>query len=633
MSTLTLQARPAQATGLRRYWRHGAGVMVYRGILKALRLSRLNRWIEIWGHQYIAIHPWHLRVPSRAPRGMTVEEIQADQCGDLLTLRPQAGDEFRRRFDAGQRCFGAYLQSRCVAFMWAVEGPGVLPTSFHSHWSIPPRIVWLFDLYSDPGVLGAMSYLHSCVRRCLSDGRPHWLAGQVDYDNHRSLQGHTSLGYQVLGRIWSMRLGPMALHLLQRRHGRLPSLRFGTADLHLLYFHDGLPFQNPEDGGPASPEATTTEPHLSTSPRPAPPQTENSVLNQDRLWIQCTCGESLEMEGDSYICPRCGHELGYRREGVHILGRPIPYWGEVPQATMQHLLGEMQAGNWREAVKRLVPAPLHEYILSPYRAAFEDVIDFPPGARVLEVGAGLGGIATELARKYRVVALEGVWERTRFMALRAAQDGLNHFLAINGNINSIPFAPEQFDVIVVNGVLEWAAMADLQGNPTDVQILFLQRLRRLLKPGGMIYLAIENRIGWNELRGTADHSGLPYTSLMPRFLARWVCARSRRYRSVFNVGYRTYTYSFFGYRRLFRRAGLEIRQTFISPYGYNLPVKMIPLQQAAIRFASRMERPTVALRSRLRHVLVRMLGQEWFWRLTGGDFAFVLTRPSGGDHA
>ena len=633
MSTLTLQARPARVSGLRRYWRHGPGVMVYRGIRKALRLSRLHRWIEVWGHQYIAIHPWHLRVPSRAPRGMTVEEIHADQCGDLLNLRPQAGDEFHRRFDVGQRCFGAYLQNRCVAFMWAVEGPGILPTSFHSNWSVPPRIVWLFDLYSDPGVLGAMPYLHSCVRRCLSDGQPHWLAGQVDFDNHRSLQGHTSLGYQVLGRIWSMRLGPMAVHLLHRRHGRLPSLRFGVVDLHLLYFHDRMPTQSSDDGGPASPGATATEPHLSAPPKPSPPQMEKPVLSQDRLWIQCNCGESLALEGEHYICPRCGHELGYRQDGVPMLGKPIPYWGEISQATMQRLLTEMQEGNWREAVKRLLPASLHDYILSRYRSAFEDVIDFPTNARILEVGAGLGGIATELARKYRVVAIEGVWERTRFMAQRAAQDGLDRFLAINGDINNIPFAPEQFDVIVVNGVLEWAAMADLRGNPTDVQIRFLERLRRLLKPDGMIYLAIENRIGWNELRGVADHSGLPYTSLMPRFLARWVCARSRRYRSAFNVGYRTYTYSFFGYRRLFRHAGLEIRQTFISPNGYNLPVKMIPLQQTAITFATRMERPTISQRSRLRHQVVRMLGQEWFWRLTGGDIAFVLTAKSGADHA
>jgi SAM-dependent methyltransferase len=321
------------------------------------------------------------------------------------------------------------------------------------------------------------------------------------------------------------------------------------------------------------------------------------------------------------------------RDGIPVLGKPIPYWGEVSQATMWQLLAEMQHGDWRDAVKRLIPASLHDYILSPYRAAFEDVVDFPQNARILEVGAGMGGIAAELARKYDVVAIEGVWERTQFMHLRAAQDGLDRFLALNGDVNSIPFAPEQFDAIIVNGVLEWAAMAELEGDPGSVQVRFLQRLRQLLKPDGMIYLAIENRIGWNELRGASDHSGLPYTSLLPRFLARWVCARSQRYRSAFNVGYRTYTYSYFGYRRLFRRAGLEISNTFISPHGYNYPVKMIPLRQEAIAFASRVERPTTSVRDRLRHIVIRTLGQEWFWRLTGGDFAFVLKARSGREHA
>lgn len=638
MSTMTLQARPAQVRGLRRYWRHGVGIMVYRGILKALRLSGLIRWIEIWGHQYIAIRPWHLRVPSRAPRGMTVEEIRPDQWAELLALRPQAGEIFRSRFDAGQRCFGAFLQNRCVAFMWAVEGPGWLPSSFRCNWTLPPRLVWLFDLYSDPGVLGAMPYLHACVRRCLSDVRPYWLAGQVDYDNYRSMHGHSSLGYQVLGRIWSMRAGPLAVHLMRRKHALLPSLRFGDFDLQLAYFHAGQPFEDADRGGPSAPETAAAGPQPVEPSRAEKPRTETPGLNAsaedpERLWIRCRCGEVLALEGARYVCPRCGHELGRRREGIPVLGKPIPYWGEVPQTMMQQLLAEMQKGDWRAAVKRLTPPDLHDYILNPYRAAFEDVIDFPENARILEVGSGLGGIATELAHKYRVVAVEGVWERTRFTALRAAQDGLERLVAINGEINSIAFAPEQFDVIVVNGVLEWAAMAELQGDPTTVQVRFMERLRRLLKPGGMIYLAIENRIGWNELRGAADHSGLPYTSLMPRFLARWVCARSGRYRSAFNVGYRTYTYSYFGYRRLFRRAGLEIKQTFICPAGYNQPVRMIPLQQEAIAFASRMERPTTALRSRLHHRMVRMLGQEWFWRLAGSDFAFVLEAGPGGDHA
>lgn len=633
MSTMTLQARPAPMHGLRRHLRHGTGVMVYRGILKALRSSGLNRWIEVWSHQYIAIHPWHLRVPSRAPRGMSVEEISPDRCQDLLALRPQAADEFRRRFDAGQRCFGAYLQNRCVAFMWAVEGPGELFSSFRCVWSIPHRIVWLFDLYSDPGVLGAMPYLHSCVRRCVSDGQPHWLAGQVDYDNHRSLQGHSSLGYQVFGRIWSVRAGPLSVHLLQRKHARLPSLRLGVTNLPLLYFHAGNPYQDADGDGPSSPPAGSTTPGPSEASHAPASLADRSALKRDRLWLRCTCGEMLPLEGERYLCPQCGRELGWRKEGIPLLGKPIAYWGEVSQATMQRLLAEMQQGDWRDAVKRLTPASLHDYILSPLRAAFEDVIDFPPDARILEVGAGLGGIATELARKYQVVAIEGVWERTRFMAMRAAQDGLTRFQALNGDINSIPFAPEQFDAIVVNGVLEWTAMAELQGDPASVQVRFLQRLRHLLKPGGMIYLAIENRMGWSELRGAPDHSGLPYTSLMPRFLARWVCARSQRYRSAFNVGYRTYTYTYFGYRRLFRRAGLEIKTTFVSPNGYNLPVKMIPLHQEAIAFASRMDWPMPSLRSRLRHGLIRMLGQEWFWRWTGGDFAFVLQEQPGEEHA
>lgn len=632
MSTITLHAKPVPVRGLRRYWQHGTGVMVYRAILKGLRVSRLNRWIEVWGHRYIAIRPWHLRVPTRAPRGIKVEEIHLDQLDELLRLRPHAADLFRERFNAGQRCFAAYLQKRCVAFMWATEGPGSLRSTFWCNWSVPARTVWLFDLYSDPGVLGAMPYLHSSIRRHLSDGKPLWLTGQVDYDNHRSLQGHSSLGYRVLGLIWTLRIGPLILHLLQRKQGLLSTLKVGVTDLRLEYFH-GRDDENESDSGGFSPLEMPVLVSPSTPPQPPASGEGFSSMALNRIWLQCCCGETLALKGERYECPRCGTRLGQRKEGIPVLGPPIPYWGEIGSSEMNRLLKQMEQGNWREAVKRFLPESLHHYILSPNRAAFEDVVDFPPEGSLLEVGAGLGGISTELARKYRVVAIEGVWERTRFMALRAAQEGLHRLTVLNGDVNSIPFAPAQFDGIIVNGVLEWTGMNELQDDPGRVQVRFLERLRRLLKPGGCIYLAIENRIGWNELRGAPDHSGLPYTSLLPRFLARWVCARSARYRSAFNVGYRTYTYSYFGYRRLFRRAGLEIRDTFICPEGYNNPVRMIPLQQEAIAFASRIDHPMATVRDRMRARLIRMLGQEWFWRWTGSDFAFVLDAHPGKENA
>jgi hypothetical protein len=112
---------------------------------------------------------------------------------------------------------------------------------------------------------------------------------------------------------------------------------------------------------------------------------------------------------------------------------------------------------------------------------------------------------------------------------------------------------------------------------------------------------------------------------MPRFLARWVCSRSGAYRSSFNSGYRTYTYSFAGYRGLFRRAGLRIAAFWIAPHGYNAPIDLVPVHGTAIEdYTRRLLTPRYTLKGRLLNRLKKAAASEWFWRWFGSDYVFLL---------
>lgn len=602
--------------------RHGRATLAYHLLRRLLERSRLERWFDLQVHQVIAVPPWRLELPARLPHEMRVRELLLGDVPQLQRLRPANGRAYEQRLAAAHRGLGAFLGERLVAFVWLRRGPALLPASFGCVWQLTAPMAWIYDLYSDPGVLGAIPHLYAYLRQHPPGEQCQILVGQTAYDNSASRRAHARLGYRVRATLWSGRLGPWHLHLSHSRSaeaapGRMAGQMTGRWRCHrrqalipLHLFTTGMTVPQPVPDNPALDGVA-----LDGSAKAA--------AGGVRLQCECGCGVSLQQEPLRCVC---GRTLGKRRGGVTEIGPPIGYWGELPRPEMKAVLARAQQAGWRTAVEELVPEGLRAYVASASRAAFQDVLPLPPQARVLDVGAGWGGIATAMARRYQVVALEGVAERARFIALRAQQEKLERLTVIQGDLHRVPLGLHQFDLIIANGVLEWVALHDLNGSPAAVQLVFLHRLLDLLAPGGRIYIGIENRIGWAELRGALDHSGLPYTSLLPRFLARWVCARSLNYRSRFNVGYRTYTYSHRGYARLFDQVGLNIESTWIATSGYNHPVKLIPLQQVAIRFEAQARRPPAAgWRAQLRTHARHALAQEWIWRLIGSDFAFLLS--------
>jgi SAM-dependent methyltransferase len=157
-----------------------------------------------------------------------------------------------------------------------------------------------------------------------------------------------------------------------------------------------------------------------------------------------------------------------------------------------------QAGTWAE-----------RYHLHPARANALRALTLPADARVLEVGAGCGAVTRYLGETCAVVdALEPVPARAG--AARARTRDLPGVEVFVGSVDDVPTEPV-YDVIAVVGVLEYVAGGSADRQP---YLAFLRRLRRLLRPGGTLVVAIENKLGVKYLCGAPeDHSGRPYDSI------------------------------------------------------------------------------------------------------------------------
>ncbi len=166
------------------------------------------------------------------------------------------------------------------------------------------------------------------------------------------------------------------------------------------------------------------------------------------------------------------------------------------------------AVNEYELFPKDTPWAVH-YHLTPRRKTLLSWIDFGPGGRILELGAGCGALTAHLVTlPHAVTAVEGSPQRAAIIRARCRTAGNLNILAANAV--GLPY-DGRFDVVTLIGVLEYAGAFVDGPRPFD---RLLAEARRYLKADGCLVLAIENRMGHKYLAGMPeDHTGRPYSGV------------------------------------------------------------------------------------------------------------------------
>ncbi len=180
------------------------------------------------------------------------------------------------------------------------------------------------------------------------------------------------------------------------------------------------------------------------------------------------------------------------------------------------------------------------------------------GARVLELGAGLGAVSVEMARRHaRVIAIEPGAAWRKLASDRLARVGSGSVIGALGE--SLPLRDNSIDLIVSFQVLEHVQY------PEKV----IREAFRVLKPGGYFLLTYENYLSFWE-----PHYKVRWLPLLPKSIGAFylsLLGRDPRFLKE-SVTYTTFPFV----RSAFFRAGFEcmrldaIRKNLRSPLKTSL---------------------------------------------------------------
>ena len=258
-----------------------------------------------------------------------------------------------------------------------------------------------------------------------------------------------------------------------------------------------------------------------------------------------------------------------------------------------------------------------------YFLPYKEKADFS----VLDLGAGFGNITIPLSKKMpeaKVYAVDASLDILEVASKQAKWEKCTNIDFIKTDIlekKELPFKEKSFDLIIMNGVLEWVGTGTKTGNPRKHQVEVLRYLKSLLKEDGSLYVGIEGRFFPGYFAKVKDpHSGLRFTSVLPRKIADWLCRKNGL------IGYRTYTYSYLGYSKLFKEVGFntEKMETIYPVASYKDPYFLFSYRDKTayyFAFTKILKQVFPSFRGRFLFKILYYLGLEKFF---APSYLFIL---------
>jgi ubiquinone/menaquinone biosynthesis C-methylase UbiE len=320
----------------------------------------------------------------------------------------------------------------------------------------------------------------------------------------------------------------------------------------------------------------------------------------------------MDFQTAGYLCPDClatvtPSQIGFDCSACKLFfplidripmfaGSKDSAYGIMGPTELHHLLHLCQERGWDKGVSAFLSTKsIHDadswagYFTPETRAAGRLLLPASSSAKVLDLGCGIGPVSINFARYAgEVVSVDRGLAQLQLLRLRAIEANIRNLRVVcAGDRRHLPFPAESFDVVVLNGVLEWVASTQT-GSPRHHQRDFLAEVYRVLKPAGEVYIGIENRFALTYLLGGADeHTGLRFVTVLPRPFASLLSSVKS------GQPYRVHTYSRHGYQKLLREAGFAATHFYLPRTNYRKISQLVESEKWFLTAEAFCEKPSI----------------------------------------
>ncbi len=262
-----------------------------------------------------------------------------------------------------------------------------------------------------------------------------------------------------------------------------------------------------------------------------------------------TCHNSLNFSKRKLTCENCDSVFPVEK-GIPCFAKGSSDWKLDSTFDSSKIIKDAKEIGWEKSLTMLKKNKA-DWIRGTDR--FPVAFFAAPKKRVLDLGCGWGGLSFWIANEFEsVYGLDIELDGLQFIDIRASQEDIQNIDSVQGSVFSLPFPKNFFDVIILNGVLEWIGTFSDDAPPLVMQERALKEISRVLQPQGSLYIGIENRFGIQYFLGyKEEHTGLRFISLLPRRLAQIY------HRMINGKDYRAITHSRSGLKEILIRSGFN----------------------------------------------------------------------------